>query len=153
MNRLHTSLLILIFTVSISDGSQRSDTSATSAETTARELLTISGGGKLGSKVFQQLLSSFKQGMPNVPEKFWNEVAKETDPNDLVTLAVPIYLKHFTVDEMKNIMAFYKTPAGAKLINAMPNITQEMMLAGQRWGKELGQKVLKKLKENGYQQE
>ncbi|HEV8537602.1 MAG TPA: DUF2059 domain-containing protein [Bacteroidota bacterium] len=153
MNSLKALLFILLLSASVSAMAQEVDTSGALAERTARELLNISGSGKLGVKIFQQLLNSLKQNLPNVPAKFWDEIAVEVDPAEFVNLAVPIYVRHFSVDEMKGIMAFYKTPVGTKLIQALPDVTQEMMLAGQQWGKEIGQKVVKKLKDSGYEKQ
>ena len=116
MKHLQILLFMLILLATRSATAQTDDNSPTEAEKTARQLLDISGGGKLGIQVFQQLMSSFKQNLPNVPTSFWNEITKDVNPNDLVTLAVPIYVKHFTVDEMNNIMAFYKTPTGANVV-------------------------------------
>jgi hypothetical protein len=110
----------------------------------------MSGGGKLGARVIEQLMSSFRQKLPDVPDSFWVDLGKEMNGEDLVTLAVPVYTKHFTVQEMKAIMTFYKTPAGAKLVESMPDITQEMSRIGQEWGKNVGQKVVLRLQEKGY---
>jgi hypothetical protein len=40
-----------------------------------------------------------------------------------------IYVRHFTVQEMREIIAFYSTPAGSKSLKAMPRITSEFMTA------------------------
>jgi hypothetical protein len=123
---------------------------STALKKTARELLEMSGGGKLGARVLEQLTSTLKERLPNVPNEFWTELNKEIKPDDLVAAAIPVYTKHFTVKEMKDIMAFYKTPSGAKLVQAMPDITQDMMRVGQEWGKDVGQRVMQRLQDKGY---
>jgi len=44
-----------------------------------------------------------------------------------ITLAMndapPIYARYFTAQEMRDIMAFYRSPAGAKTLKTMPEIT------------------------------
>jgi hypothetical protein len=40
--------------------------------------------------------------------------------------APAIYARHFSVDEMRQIIAFYRTPAGAHLIQAAPSIVGEI---------------------------
>ena len=41
-----------------------------------------------------------------------------------------IYAKHFTADELKQMVAFYKTPVGAKTLVEMPAVINETMQTG-----------------------
>lgn len=115
-----------------------------------RRLLTLTGSGQLGVQVIQQMFASFKRSMPEVPEKFWDEFMKEVDADEMIELVVPIYDKYLTHDEIKIIITFYETPVGKKMIALLPQIMQESMAAGQQWGKEIGERVIKKLKADGY---
>jgi uncharacterized protein len=150
MKRTHYILLGTMLMMSPAASAQTTKSSTSTEDAAARELLEMSGGGTLGERVIEQLISSFKKKLPNVPASFWDDLGKELDPTELVTLALPVYTKHYTVEEMRAIMAFYKTPAGAKLVQSMPEITQEMSLIGQKWGNQVGQKVVQRLQEKGY---
>lgn len=120
------------------------------AAVTARLLLEKSGAGKLSLQIVEQMFSSFKKMLPNVPEEAWDEIMKEISAKDFIDMTVPIYVKHFTVAEMKAIIAFYETPAGAKMIAVMPEITRESYEVGNRWGKQLSQRVIERLRAKGY---
>ncbi|MEM8963437.1 MAG: DUF2059 domain-containing protein [Acidobacteriota bacterium] len=117
------------------------------AEDMARELLEISGSGELGVQMMHQMFDSYKASMPNVPAEFWDEVMNEVDASQLVELVVPIYVKHLTQEEMEAAIAFYKTPAGKAMLEKMPVIMQESMVAGQAWGQEINAQVQTRLKE------
>jgi uncharacterized protein len=41
---------------------------------------------------------------------------------DLLKDAQPIYARHFTVDEMHQLIAFYKSPVGAKALRELPQV-------------------------------
>lgn len=116
-----------------------------------RRLLDLSGSGNLGAQVMTQMLGQFKTTMPKVPASFWDEVAKEVDPKELVDLVVPIYDQHLTHDDVKGAIAFYESPAGRAFVKALPAIASDSMAAGQAWGQKLGEKVVQRLKEKGYQ--
>jgi len=58
-----------------------------------------------------------------------------------LSLVTPIYAKHFTADELREILAFYRTRVGAKAVRAMPAIASETMSAGQ----ELAAQIMPKL--------
>jgi uncharacterized protein len=116
----------------------------------ARQVLELTGSGKAGIQVINNLTASFKKALPNVPPEFWEELSKEVTAADLVELMVPIYVKHYTDDELLQLIDFYKSPLGQKVIDKLPLITQDSYLAGQEWGKKLGEKIVNRLKEKGY---
>ncbi len=95
----------------------------------------------------QQLLASFRTSMPDVPQEFWDEVLHDVDPNQLVELVIPIYVKHLTKEEMEAAIDFYKTPAGQAILTKTPLIMQESMTVGQKWGMQLAEDVQKRLEE------
>jgi hypothetical protein len=48
-------------------------------------------------------------------------------PDFLEKAAYPIYDKYFTEEELRDLVAFYKTPTGQKSIQVMPGIVRESM--------------------------
>ncbi len=115
-----------------------------------RKLLTLTGSGQLGMQVMTQMMQQFKQAKPNVPEKFWSDFMKKVRVDDLISLIVPIYDKHLSHPEVKDLIGFYQTPTGRKLVRVLPLITQESMTAGQTWGLKIGTAVAEELKRKGY---
>lgn len=122
----------------------------TSKISSIKTLLEITGSGKLGVQVIQNMFASYKKSMPNVPDEFWNNFIKEVNPEVLTTMIIPIYDKYYTAEEINKMIEFYQTPLGKKIISTMPQIMQESMQAGQSWGKEVGEKIYNDLKEKGY---
>lgn len=119
------------------------------------KLIQISGSELAYKGAVSQMISMFKQQQSNVPEEFWNELSAEMNrdvTNQLLNLLVPVYQKHLTEQDILGVVAFYKTPVGKKFAEKTPLITQESMTAGQEWGKEIGLKIVQKLKEKGYNQ-
>ena len=116
------------------------------ADKIAKELLVAMGGESFSRQMMQSIINAYKPRFPNATEAFWTGFAKEINPNEFIDLMVPLYAKHFTVDEMKKIIAFYKTPPGKKLGQAFPQIVQEATPIGQGWGLSLGLKAMEKLR-------
>lgn len=115
-----------------------------------RHLLKITGSDKLSIQVMENMIVNMKSAMPSVPESFWTELKKEIHSEEFIELIVPIYNKYFTHNEIKDIIKFYDTPTGKKMIMLLPMITHEAMQAGENWGRKIGNKIIKKLKEKGY---
>ena len=64
----------------------------------------------------------------------------------LYELIYPIYAAKFTTQELREILAFYKTPVGKKVTKELPQITQEAMIKGQVWGQSLVPKLQSHIK-------
>ena len=117
-----------------------------------KEMLELSGASKMALQTMELMVSSFKKQMPSVANDFWNEFMKEANADELTNMIVPVYAKHYTEDELKELIAFYKTPIGKKMVEKLPQIAQESYGIGEQWGKALGEKVAAKLKAAGYYQ-
>ena len=143
-------LVLFILTLGMAFGLQAQTNDYTEK---VKSFLVLSGAEENFKMVIEQMLNTFKASQPDVPEEYWSEVKKEvlnTSLDDLVNLIAPIYQKHLTEADLDDIIEFYKTPAGKKLAEKTPVITQESMAAGQQWGMQIAQKVQAKLKEKGY---
>jgi uncharacterized protein len=142
-----TALLSLTFAIlcALPLGAQQPQENVEAKQQDIRRLMEMTGAAKLGLQLGGQLLDTFKQQNPNVPETFWDDLLKELDAESLVNLLVPIYDKHLTHEDIKGLIAFNESPLGRKVNGVMPTILQESMQAGQQWGMEVAQKVLQKL--------
>ena len=66
------------------------------------------------------------------------EVIRELVADEkLIDEIINIYARHFTEDDVRDMIAFYETPVGKKTIEVMPTLMQEGMQAGQRWAAEM----------------
>ena len=63
-------------------------------------------------------ISSLRQDFEKIQVDFLAEVMED---------APPIYARHFTVAELRELIAFYKTPIGQKTISVLPQVTAEVM--------------------------
>jgi len=114
-----------------------------------RKLLELSGSGDIGKQMMDQMFTSFRRAMPNVPVEFWEEASRDVTANDFVTMLVPVYQKHFSTAEVDQLIAFYQSPIGQKLVHEQPGILQDSVAAGRVFGQQVAAKVQQKLKDKG----
>ncbi len=119
----------------------------TPEEKAARELMIVSKSADMGIQMIDQLIEMQKQQHPSVGDEVWSSIRSEFNSDELINILVPIYVKNFTLAEMNEIIAFYKSPIGQKVIDKMPAVMQEAMLAGQQWGVTVLNKMTERLKE------
>lgn len=92
--------------------------------------------------VFEGLKPAFVQGRPEV-EKDYDAImpivinGAMQRLNDFADLLADIYARNFSVSELHDLTAFYRTPTGQKLIERQPIIARASMAAGQEFGQTL----------------
>jgi hypothetical protein len=152
INMKQVTLLLLSFFLTIAAFSQTSPTPLTTKEEHAKQLLELTGSAKLGMQVMNNMIASFKTQVPSAPADFWDDFIKEVNTKELLDLMIPIYVRHYTDDELMQLIQFYKSPLGQKVIEKLPLITQDSFVAGQEWGRRIGEKAANRLKDKGYMQ-
>jgi hypothetical protein len=118
-----------------------------------KQMMIANGSETTFKAVISQMISNFKTQRSEVTEEFWDQFEtsfQKVGIEDLLDLLTPIYQKHMSQDEIKDITAFYQTPAGKKFAQKTPLIMQESMQAGRVWGEKIGLEIINKLKEQGH---
>lgn len=60
-------------------------------------------------------------------------------------MAARVYAKHFTVDELTQLVEFYDSPIGKKLVIEQGAMLTELSQIGQAWGRNVAHEVLRQL--------
>ncbi|MBO9660309.1 MAG: DUF2059 domain-containing protein, partial [Chitinophagaceae bacterium] len=88
--------------------------------------------------------------LPQVPDAFWDKMLEMAKPEALADLVIPVYVKHYSDEDVMELIRFYKTPVGKKVIEKMPLVLQECLAIGGKWGEKIAQDIIEKLKAEGY---
>jgi len=65
---------------------------------------------------------------------------------ELMTDAARIYASHFTEAELKQLLAFYQSPLGQKVITEEPKSADESMAMAGSWADKLSEEVIVKMR-------
>jgi hypothetical protein len=114
------------------------------------KLLRISGSEKLADQIMNAMIPQFQQLIPEIPNVFWIRFSEKLNIDELLYACIPVYDKYYTHDEVKQLIAFYESSLGEKLVEVTPLLTQETMVIGQKWGEKLGQDIVNELIKEGY---
>jgi hypothetical protein len=86
--------------------------------------------------IMQALKPALVQGRPQM-EKDFDAILLAIDDvrrvNELGEAFAVIYASNFSVSEIHDIAAFYRSSTGQKLLTQQPAITRESVVAGQKW--------------------
>ena len=122
----------------------------------AKEIVAITGAtalfNPLISGVIEQAKLLFLQQNPAL-SKDLNEISaklrSDLSPRfqELVNEVAKNYATSFTEQELKDILAFYKTPAGAKLISDQSKVVDASLKFAQTWANTLSEQVIAKMRD------
>ncbi|MGA8387836.1 MAG: DUF2059 domain-containing protein [Pseudolabrys sp.] len=126
------------------------------ATASAKELITITGTTALFSPliagVVEQAKILYLQQNPAL-SKDLNEIATQMRADlqprfsELTEEVARLYAANFTEQELKDILAFYKTTAGKKLLAEQPKIIDSSMKFAQDWANNLSDQVIAKMRD------
>lgn len=126
----------------------------TTKEEDLHRLLELMEVNKVGEQIWVQFMTVMRKTAPSVPNAEWQLIEKEFksefSSGRYSDLIASIYGAHFTQDEVKQLIAFYESSIGRKLISVLPQLTQDALEAGMQRGREVLKKVYEKLKQKGY---
>ena len=126
------------------------------ALSTAKEIVTVTGATTLFNPlitgVVEQAKLLFLQQNPGLSKdlneiaiKIRNDLAPRFD--ELVNDVARNYAIHFTEQELKDVLAFYKSPAGKKLISEQSKVVEASMKFAQDWANKLSDQVIAQMRE------
>jgi hypothetical protein len=119
-------------------------------ELKVRELLRLTGSVNVGLQMVDKILDTFRRVMPQVPAELWGDFRAECDPRELEDAIVPLYLASFSAGELDQMLTFYRSPVGEKLLRKQPEIFRASSEAGRQWAAEVTYRLRDRLSEKGY---
>ena len=121
-------------------------------EADIRKLLELTHAGDLATQTMQSMEANIRPLMTNafppgeyrdkLIELFFEKFHSKLDAQQMVDLAVPVYGKYYSDDEIKQLIQIYQTPLGQKMLASMPKLLAELQAAGAQHGEEVGRQSM-----------
>jgi uncharacterized protein len=150
---LRTMIIGLVLGASI--GTAVAQQPSATAMATAKELITVKGAIALYEPlvpgVIEQAKSVFLQSNPTLGKDL-NEVALKLRAEyavrsaEVVNDVARLYATRFSEQELKDVLAFYKSPLGRKMMTEEPNILDQSMRNAQAWADRLSEEIFNKIR-------
>jgi hypothetical protein len=122
----------------------------------SKQLVSVTGATALFSPliagVVEQSKLLFLQQNPML-QKDLNEIAAkmrtDLEPRfaEITDEVARQYASHFSEQELKDILAFYESPAGKKLLQEQPKVVNNSMQYAQNWANKLSTEVTAKMRD------
>lgn len=164
LNRLALVAALAFGCVVLTDAARAQPAPSPGALAAAKELVRLKGAAAIFDPLIPGVIEAVKsQFLPTNSQLVGplNEVAadlrKEYEPKraEIVDQVAKIYAENFTEQELKGIVAFYKTPIGKKMLIKDPVVTEQSLRATQLWANQFSDMVLERfrteMQKRGYQ--
>ena len=148
-------ILAFALVLAASVGSAHAQQPSATALATAKELITVKGAAAIFDPlvpgVIEQAKSVFLRTNPMLGKDL-NEVAAKLRADyaprgvEVINDTAKLYATRFTEQELKDALAFYKSPLGQKLLVEEPKILDEGMRNAQTWADKLSEEVIGKIR-------
>jgi len=150
--RLWVALLLVL---SLGVAAQSANPPSPQAIALAKELIVLKGGHQMFDAVvpgvIEQAKDVFLPTNPNLNKELVEVTGKlkleyANKPDELLNEVAKVYAMHFTEQELKEIVAFYKTPLGKKMLAEDPVAIQEGLTRAKDWANDFSNVVLGKMR-------
>jgi hypothetical protein len=122
---------------------------------TAKELVTVKGANSMwhplvrgvverAKAVFLQSNPTLSKDLTDVANKLYAEFNPRTV--ELTNDVAKLYATRFTEQELKDLLAFYKSPLGRKMQTEEPAILDQNMKNGGAWAEKLSEEIISKMR-------
>ncbi|MBW2416679.1 MAG: DUF2059 domain-containing protein [Deltaproteobacteria bacterium] len=122
----------------------------------ATELMELTGAAELseqiGAAVTAQFSMALRQTYPDISPRAYEiveetvrEMLRQGMATELADEAVNVYARYFTEQDLRELLEFYRSPVGRKVIENMPAVMAESMQVGQRWAERISPKLQEEL--------
>ncbi len=96
----------------------------------------------MAQELILQNVAGLRQMMPRVPEKYWVQYRQFITIDELRNRLAYVYDKHFTSEDLTELLKFYDSPVGKKVTSEALPISKESMEVAQQFAKRAAQTVM-----------
>ena len=124
-------------------------------EADIRKLLDVVGTKAAMTQMMGEMANTMRPAMTNMfppgeyrdqlIELFFEKFQSKADPQQMVELAMPVYDKYLSDEDIRGLIQFYATPLGKRMITTLPKIMIECTQAGEKWGEQLGRESMQEV--------
>ena len=147
--------LVVVLSLFVTTGATQAQQPSATAVDLARQIIVIKGGSNMFDPIIPGVIETAKNNfLPTNPglSKDLNEVAfqlrKEFEPKreELLTEVARAYAARFTEQELRELVTFYKSPLGQKIVVEEPRALDAGLARAQEWANNFSEVVMSRMR-------
>ncbi|WP_261511026.1 DUF2059 domain-containing protein [Chryseobacterium paludis] len=117
-----------------------------------KELISLNGTFTISKEVKKDFISEYKKRYSHVPDLAWKPIEEKINIDELVDKVVDMYGNKFNEKEIDQLLIFYKSDVGKKVIQNAPTMIAEIQDVTRNWAIKINQTINDDLEKMGYLQ-
>ncbi|MEC3874703.1 DUF2059 domain-containing protein [Chryseobacterium salviniae] len=115
-----------------------------------KELISLSGAFPISKRIPKEVIATYKKKYDNVPESEWTALEQKITIDELINNVIDIYASRFTEPEVDELLVFYKSDLGRKMIRHSQDMVHEIQTASGNWAMKVTEIINNDLVKKGY---
>jgi uncharacterized protein len=117
----------------------------------ARQVVQASGAEAAILKSIEMMLPLQRAQNPSIPATFWDRFAVKAraDAGQLSDSLAPVYAARYSKAELEQLVTFYESAIGRRVVAEQTQIVQDSQQLGMRWGARIGAAIAVELANEG----
>ncbi|AZA86915.1 DUF2059 domain-containing protein [Chryseobacterium shandongense] len=115
-----------------------------------KELISLSGAFPISRGIPKEVIATYKKKYDNVPESEWTALEQKITIDALINNVIEIYASRFTESEVDELLVFYKSDLGRKMIRHSQDMIHEIQTATGNWAMKVTEIINNHLVKKGY---
>jgi hypothetical protein len=124
----------------IAQDSTRKETERERIERKARKVMELNGTKEIQARALDKMMDAFKNMA--LPDGFVDKFKSRFDIDHMIDMAVKVYADKLDEPTLDALVAFYGTPGGKAFAAALPEIQDELLAGGMKYGQELATDIM-----------
>ena len=114
------------------------------------KLLDVSGNKTGRLQMIDQMVKYTGNIKQEVPAEYWGYMSEKLKKEVTFEDIVIIYDKYFTLEEIKQLIAFYESEIGKKFVEVTPHINRFVVDANKAWSQVIQNRMMTLMEQDGY---
>lgn len=136
-------------------GAAHAQQPSAAAVAVAKELLDLKGAARMFDPLVPGIIETVKNNylqtnpalfkdLSDVAAQLRTELAPKRA--EVINQVATLYAQRFSEQELKDVVAFYKTPVGKKFVTEEPTVIEQSLATAQNWSQKLSEEVLSRFR-------
>ncbi len=110
-----------------------------------RQVIDATGATRNAQENVDQMIDMLRKASPDTPELLWVRLREKVDPREIFDIVVAVYDRHYSLEEIRGLLAFYESPAGKVFLREMPKANQEVEQEIEAWSGRVATELIQEL--------
>lgn len=89
-------------------------------ESLIRQVIAATGTMRDAGDRIDRVIETLTRASPETPANLWKQLRGNVAPHEVFDLAITLYDRHYSREDLRSLLDFYRSPTGQEFLREMP---------------------------------